>query len=630
MADVSSGQSPEHWKRKYLDQLDRLELKEQQWAQLENLLKRAIGRLSLAAEGHHRPLDQFIRDIRDSVRETVNQPRLESALEDLSRRLAKIEEKKSEPERKIISVLQQLVEALSLPEAHHKAQQKLIKRMSKATDDESEAITREWLDLLKLALVQTVRADEQKDTDKKPGLLNRLLGGGADDKAVTPATPSSEPVVVTTVIDDVDVYRGCLLSFLDKLDNPDSPDGRISAMRVMVRDAAHRAELEKLSGNLAALLKEVKTSTADSDTVAQTPRADVRDESFPSIQELLIRLLEQLVVPPDLNDEVDAMKGRLEKETAPDDWQQLLKDVALLINSIRSRMQQEKQEFETFLHQITDRLRELDGYLQTESVALQQAEKKGQEFNDRMTSGVRDIRNDMNQANDLNSLKLSVQSRLDVISQHILDYRKAEQNRYQEAQKNVADMQSRMSSLEQETSKLKTVLVEKNRQAMSDALTGIPNRLAYEKRVQEEIGRWKRFGTPLSVAVWDVDFFKKVNDTYGHKAGDKVLKTIAQLLAQRIRNTDFLARFGGEEFVMLLPGTKEEETLRLVNELRKQVEECGFHYHGKAVKITVSCGVSSFRENDTLEQVFERADKALYRAKKNGRNQCVIASVRSD
>ena len=74
----------------------------------------------------------------------------------------------------------------------------------------------------------------------------------------------------------------------------------------------------------------------------------------------------------------------------------------------------------------------------------------------------------------------------------------------------------------------------------------------------------------------------------------------------------------------------KEETLRLVNELRKQVEECGFHYHGKAVTITVSCGVSSFRENDTLEQVFERADKALYKAKKNGRNQCVIASVRSD
>ena len=81
---------------------------------------------------------------------------------------------------------------------------------------------------------------------------------------------------------------------------------------------------------------------------------------------------------------------------------------------------------------------------------------------------------------------------------------------------------------------------------------------------------------------------------------------------------------------MLLPGTKQEETLRLVNKLRQQVENCGFHYHGEAVKITISCGVSSFNEGDSLSQVFERADQALYKAKENGRNQCVIASCLSD
>ena len=131
---------------------------------------------------------------------------------------------------------------------------------------------------------------------------------------------------------------------------------------------------------------------------------------------------------------------------------------------------------------------------------------------------------------------------------------------------------------------------------MFDALTEIPNRLSYEKKSAEEISRWKRFSNPLSLAIWDIDFFKKVNDTYGHKAGDKVLKTIAQLLVQSIRETDFFARYGGEEFVMLLPGTKQEETLRLVNKLREQVESCGFHYHGESVKITMSCGVSSFSE----------------------------------
>jgi diguanylate cyclase len=187
-------------------------------------------------------------------------------------------------------------------------------------------------------------------------------------------------------------------------------------------------------------------------------------------------------------------------------------------------------------------------------------------------------------------------------------------------------MQSRMQALEQETRTLKHTVIEKNRQAMYDTLTAIPNRLFFEQRAAEEISRWKRFSNHLSLVVWDIDFFKKVNDTYGHKAGDKVLKTVAQLLNQRIRETDFLARYGGEEFVMLLPGTQQDECLQLVNELRQQVAECGFHYQGEAVTITVSCGISSFRDGDSLDSVFDRADRALYKAKENGRNQCMLAS----
>ncbi|MDQ1362439.1 MAG: hypothetical protein QG652_299 [Pseudomonadota bacterium] len=627
MTDNSSGQSADQWKKKFYDQIDQLEKKEGEWEKLETLLKRTIGRLSLAAEGHHRPLDQYIRDVRDSVRDKVNSQRLESVLDKLSAALVKIEEQKNTPPRQIVSVLQQLTESLALPESCRKAQEKLSKKITKADDSEYEALVKEWLALLKTALTSLsgAQTDMAPGKEKKPGLLNRLLGGAMDSAGTvqTVAGQANAPAAMN----DLETYRGYLVSFLDKLDNNASPDGRLAALRVMARDAHERVELDNLSASLAAMLCEVRMADK---TMPPGNDAEVRDDMQPSIQELLIRLLEQLVVPPDLIGEVEVMKSRLEKETAPADWQKLLKDVAILINSIRSRMQREKQEFEVFLQQITNRLKELDNYLQTESNSLQQAEQQSRGFDEKMNIEVDDIRQDVSQASDLEELKHSVQNRLDVISRHIKDYRGAEQTRIAEAQNSVITMQSRMTTLEREAQNLKTVLVEKNRQALSDALTGIPNRLAYEQRVHEEIGRWKRFGNPLSLAIWDVDYFKKVNDTYGHKAGDKVLKTIAQLLVQRIRNTDFMARFGGEEFVMLLPGTKEEETLRLVNELRKQVEECGFHYHGTAVKITVSCGVSSFHADDTLEQVFDRADKALYRAKKGGRNQCVIAAVRSD
>ena len=632
MTEASPGQNVDQWKKKFYDQLDLIEKKEGEWEKLEILLKRTIGRLSLAAEGNHRMLDQHVRDVREVVREKIDPQRLEIIVDKLSTALVKIEEQKDTPSRQVIAVLQTLTESLDLPNALHKAQEKLAKKLLKANDDVSDALTKEWLVLLNeaLALQQTADKKSAAEKPKKLGLFDRLLGGAADQEK------SEQPVISPIAspqppVNDLEIYRSCLISFLDKLVNNESLTGRIAALRIMARDAHERAELDNLAANLAGMLSEVKPDSHQPEKIPST--ADVvpiKDDLQPSIQELLIRLLEQLVVPPDLISEVEVMKLRLEKETEPEDWQKLLKDVAILINSIRSRMQMEKLEFEVFLQQITNRLKELDNYLQTESDTLQRAEQESTFFDVKMHTEVGDIRQDITRASDLESLKHSVQNRLDVISTHIKEYRSAGQTRFAEAQNRVVSMQSRMASMEQETQNLKTVLVEKNRQALSDALTGMPNRLAYEQRVQDEIARWKRFGTPLSLAIWDVDYFKKVNDTYGHKAGDKVLKTIAQLMAQRIRNTDFMARIGGEEFAMLLPGTKEEETLRLVNELRKQVEECGFHYHGTAVKITVSCGVSSFHANDTLEQVFKRADTSLYRAKKNGRNQCVIAASRSD
>ena len=675
MTESSPGQGAEHWKQKYLDQLDSLEQKEEEWARLESVLKRAIGRLSLAAEGHHKSLDRHIVDIRNAVKETINRHRLENILDDLSDLLTKVEDKQVSPDKKTVTALQQLIEGLTLPSHCDKPRKKLSKKLAKATDKDSEELVKELIELIKSAIVS-----EPDHEDKKPGLFGRLLGSSTEstkeidyqatatllshvielipwpaslneaaknhvrqlDECDSSRTLEQTVTKLENLIkqwqsslefepaptqqskeqSNIDVYRHCVLSFIDKLDNHASPSGKLAAFRTLVNEARQQAELDRLATELADLL-----STAEQIDVQQQTEVPVIAQ--PPIQELLIRLLEQLVIPADLHDDVEQMKARLEAEADPADWQLLLKDVALLINSIRSRMQKEKHEFEDFLQQITGRLKEMDEFLQSESLSLQAAAKEGKAFDEKMHGHVQEIRSDVTQATDLNSLKSFVEIKLDVISQHIKDYRQNENTRLQDANKNLEEMQSRMVSLEQETSKLKKVIVEKNKLALFDALTGIPNRLAYEKKVVEEIARWKRFANPLSVAVWDVDFFKKVNDTYGHKAGDKVLKTIAQLLNERIRTTDFLARYGGEEFVMLLPGTKEEETLRLVNDLREKVASCGFHYHGDPVNITVSCGVSSFREGDTLEKVFERADQALYKAKRGGRNQCVVASCLS-
>ena len=156
-------------------------------------------------------------------------------------------------------------------------------------------------------------------------------------------------------------------------------------------------------------------------------------------------------------------------------------------------------------------------------------------------------------------------------------------------------------------------------------MTGLPNRAAWNERAALEVARWQRYGGELQVAVLDVDLFKRINDNYGHLAGDRVLKIIAQELAKRLRKTDFIARFGGEEFVVLLPATPLDGAEQLLETLRTAIEACPFHFKGERLIITLSGGLASFASGDTLEAVFERADQALYQAKGSGRNRIICA-----
>ena len=158
----------------------------------------------------------------------------------------------------------------------------------------------------------------------------------------------------------------------------------------------------------------------------------------------------------------------------------------------------------------------------------------------------------------------------------------------------------------------------------SDPLTSVPNRLGYEKRIAQEYARWQRYGSSLSLLLCDIDYFKRINDTYGHKAGDRALMAIAKTINQNLRETDFVARVGGEEFVVLLPETSLEAAKSVAEKLRKGVAACEFVYDGKPVPITMSGGVACFERGDGVEDVYQRADKALYRAKQQGRNRFLM------
>jgi diguanylate cyclase len=175
-----------------------------------------------------------------------------------------------------------------------------------------------------------------------------------------------------------------------------------------------------------------------------------------------------------------------------------------------------------------------------------------------------------------------------------------------------------------ETTELKSNLATASSRALRDPLTGLPNRLAYDERLSYEIAHWRRYHTPLCLIVWDIDFFKKINDKFGHQIGDKVLAHVARQLSENIRKTDFIARIGGEEFVMLMPDTKKLPALQKADYLRAIIEQNQLSLNNTTHCITLSCGITEFTDGDTYELAFTRADQALYQAKKRGRNRCCM------
>ncbi len=165
--------------------------------------------------------------------------------------------------------------------------------------------------------------------------------------------------------------------------------------------------------------------------------------------------------------------------------------------------------------------------------------------------------------------------------------------------------------------------------ATLDALTNLNNRRQFETRLGQEIAIAKRQEHPLCAMMIDIDFFKGVNDKYGHAAGDEVLRTVAGLIKDALRESDIPARYGGEEFAILLPFTKTEEAKIVGERLRKTVESTLIKINQddeeqKEINVTISMGLAEYDNTETGEALFERADKALYEAKAGGRNKVCI------
>ncbi|MEW8046095.1 MAG: diguanylate cyclase, partial [Candidatus Thiodiazotropha sp.] len=340
--------------------------------------------------------------------------------------------------------------------------------------------------------------------------------------------------------------------------------------------------------------------------------------------DILLNLLEQASWPGHWGDEINQLKRRLDGKASTDAWSEVLRDLLELSAKSYGQVQMEIKEAEDFLEELTQRLQDLGVHLQSAHDGRNQIIEHGRSLSEKVTGHVGDLGESVQAATDLQQLKTAVRERLSLIQSNIDDYLQEEKQWHQKTEESEQELKHRLAKLEKESSELRSRMVEAHHLALIDAVTGLPNRLAYEERVEQEYARWKRFNDPLCMLVWDIDDFKSINDRFGHQAGDKALRVIAKSLQSRLRVTDFIARYGGEEFVCLLCGTEGGEALKVADEMRRSVETNGFHSAGKPVPVTISCGIAPFTGSDSIDSVFLRADKALYEAKKAGKNRCQL------
>ena len=234
---------------------------------------------------------------------------------------------------------------------------------------------------------------------------------------------------------------------------------------------------------------------------------------------------------------------------------------------------------------------------------------------ERVTGDVHERNSEMQQtARDVDDLEVTPEMR--EIKQAVLGHVSKLLESNQELENSLLYTQYRVQEQAQEIDTAR-------REARMDSLTGVANRKSFDEKLHVSVGGYQREQTPFVLVLIDVDHFKRINDSHGHQAGDRVLEMLGDAMREVVREGDFVARLGGDEFAVILPHTEMEIGYAVAERLHRKVSEETSHmsHAGNQISVGLSIGVASVREDDTPESIYERADEAMYRSKERGRNQ---------
>ncbi|QWT18872.1 diguanylate cyclase [Bacillus sp. NP157] len=281
-------------------------------------------------------------------------------------------------------------------------------------------------------------------------------------------------------------------------------------------------------------------------------------------------------------------------------------------------------QLQSLLAEVSGRLGDMTRYLAAELEDAAAHTEPGRDLGDQVREEMRLLSEQTREATDVAALQAEVTRRLGMIDQHFRDYREREDARTASYRERAERMRDRVEELETQATSLQDSLRREHALALTDPLTGLPNRLAYEQRVAElevQVGEGQAIAC---IGAFDIDHFKVINDSFGHGAGDAVLRIVGTTLARELEGRAFVARYGGEEFVVVFAGYTADDALVVARAVCATVAGLAFHASQKPVTVTMSGGITRFAPGERAAFAFDRADRALYAAKRAGRNCCVV------
>ncbi|MEE1890610.1 GGDEF domain-containing protein [Pseudomonas carassii] len=654
----------ERWKEKYLKSIEQQEKLERRWEARLDLLRRGLVRSTLAAEGSDKIVDQCMKEMREVIRSDNMDaglagliPRLEKAVLDSEQRRETRMNQVSEALTALVTQLQ----TLPLPGEVSRPLKKLAKKL-----DGGVSQSRELPPLLgELSGLQgrALSAVQKPEDEARPGFLQRLFGGR--DEAAGELVPAPVAVAVPVPVAqeapviapeaqprDADELHAlapvppvtpepaqeyaassALPEPEPEIELPGPALVETTPVLVVEPKAEPQAEAEPVDVAIAepvALVEDLQPVPDELEPAADEVIGEDGPYALPDaveppysqvaahIEQTLIGLLDDLSLPERHKAQALEMRERVSRGL---NWYELipvLDDLAVLMLAITDSGQ---HEFEAYLQQLNERLETFQSHLHEASAGHADNSSAARELDSQLREQVDGLQSSVQGAADVDSLKHILENRLEGLLVTMDDHQHERDRREHELASRLQGLAERVASMEQEALGYREHLEEQRQKAMIDPLTGLPNRAAWSEQVEREVLDWQENGGHLAMAILDLDHFKRINDGYGHLAGDKVLKIVADQLRKRLRGRDFIARFGGEEFVLLLPQTSPPAAAQVAETLRSAIEACPFHFKGERVVITTSIGISAFRSGERGDQVLKRADEALYRAKDNGRNR---------